>query len=535
MRAHRVRRRLRRTLRAPRALAASSALTVLTALTVLMVLAVCSTLTGPLAARADETPPPAQGGADVIPTAAPEPTGQPEPTDAAPAEPEPTAEPTSTAEPTPTPEPEPTPTPGSTPTAEPTPTPEPEPSHDAAISSCEEGRTALIASAPPVISQIGMERAWSITRGEDVTVAVVDSGIAGDNPHFEGALTTGVDLTGKARADGAADASGQGTAVAGAIGARTVPGSGLVGLADGVELMPVRVFASTANETTGAGAGPTAGAGSRAGTAPTAERTAAGIGWAADHGAQVIVVPQALTEDSPALRTATEQAIDSGALIVASAGDRQQSQTRTQEADDESTERFPAAYDGVLGVTALDSQGSASGAAVRNDDIDLAVPAQSAPTAFLDDGDCVVAQESPSSALATGYAGAVAALVAADHPDEAPADWAYRLMVTALRTTPAEWSPTVGWGTIAPYSALTFINDGTALGPQNPRGTRAAETVAPAFAAQPQPDPGPQRRQRLAGTVGLGGATLLTLALVASQAPRRANAHTTKKGEPHAR
>ena len=68
-----------------------------------------------------------------------------------------------------------------------------------------------------------------------------------------------------------------------------------------------------------------------------------------------------------------------------------------------------------------------------------------------------------------------------------------------------------------------------------PRGTRAAETVAPAFAAQPQPDPGPQRRQRLAGTVGLGGATLLTLALVASQAPRRANAHTTKKGEPHAR
>ena len=186
-------------------------------------------------------------------------------------------------------------------------------------------------------------------------------------------------------------------------------------------------------------------------------------------------------------------------------------------------------------MTALDSQGSASGAAVRNDDIDLAVPAQSAPTAFLDDGDCVVAQESPSSALATGYAGAVAALVAADHPDEAPADWAYRLMVTALRTTPAEWSPTMGWGTIAPYSALTFINDGTALGPQNPRGTRAAETIAPAFASQPRPDPGPQRRQRLAGTVGLGGATLLTLALVASQAPRRANAHTTKKGEPHAR
>jgi len=54
------------------------------------------------------------------------------------------------------------------------------------------------------------------------------------------------------------------------------------------------------------------------------------------------------------------------------------------------------------------------------------------------------------------------------------------------------------------------------------------------MATPPQPDLGPQRRQRLAGTVGLGGATALTLALIASQAPRRADART-KKGEPHAR
>lgn len=122
-----------------------------------------------------------------------------------------------------------------------------------------------------------MERAWSLTRGGDVTVAVVDSGIAEANPHFDGALAAGVDLT---RAGGATeDASGQGTAVAGAIGARSVSGSGLVGLAS---------------------------------------------------------------------------------------------------------------------------------------------------------------EATPSSALATGYAGGVAALVAAAHPDETPADWTYRLTVTALRTTPAE-------------------------------------------------------------------------------------------------
>ena len=91
----------------------------------------------------------------------------------------------------------------------------------------------------------------------------------------------------------------------------------------------------------------------------------------------------------------------------------------------------------------------------------------------------------------------------------------------------------MGWGTIAPYSALTFINDGAALGPANPRGSRTLETAAPVMAA-PQPDLGPQRRQHLAGTVGLSGATALTLALIASQPPRGTDART-KEGEPHAR
>ena len=465
----------------------------------------------PIDARADETPPPVNR---IVPTRQPQqpaPTQQPE-------------QPAPTQQPTPEPTPEPTPQ---------------KPTHDNAISNCEEGRQTLVPTVPPIVSQIGMERAWSLTKGGGVTVAVVDSGIAEANPHFDGALAAGVDLT---RAGGATeDASGQGTAVAGAIGARSVSGSGLVGLASEATLMPVRVFTTTSSDASGSrtatgmatGRSPQGPQTPQGPQGPQPERTAEGIRWAVDNGARVIVVPQALTEDAPALREATEHAIDSGALVVASTGDRSQSSQGSKD-EDESPVRYPAAYDGVLGVTALTSQGSASEAALRNEGIDLAVPAQSETSAFLGDGDCVIAQESPSSALATGYAGGVAALVAAAHPDETPADWAYRLTVTALRTTPAEWSSSVGWGTIAPYSALTFINDGTALGPANPRGSRTLETAAPVMATPPQPDLGPQRRQRLAGTVGLGGATALTLALIASQAPRRADART-KKGEPHAR
>lgn len=337
-----------------------------------------------------------------------------------------------------------------------------------------------------------------------MTVAVVDSGIAGANPHLQGALAPGTDLVGKT-GDGTEDTGGQGTAVAGTIGARSAPDSGLVGLAGEASLMPVRVLAGTSNDAIKSGKG------------PRPDRTAEGIRWAADNGAKIIVVPQALTEGSPDLEEAVGHATSSGALVVASAGDRQQG-VQDQE---ESQERYPAAYDDVIGVTALTSQGTASEDALHNEDIGLAVPAQSAPTAFLGNGDCLVAQDSPSSALATGYAGAVAALVAAAHPDESPQEWAYRMTATALRTTPAEWSPSVGWGTLAPYPALTFINDGTALGPANPNGARTPASTAPALASQPQPDPGPRQRRRLAAAAGLSGATVLTLALVTSRAPRR--------------
>ena len=176
-----------------------------------------------------------------------------------------------------------------------------------------------------------------------MTVAVVDSGVAEDNPHLDGALVPGTDLVNKKeKGSGTEDISGQGTAIAGAIGARSAPDSGLVGLAGEASIMPVRVFTNTSDEAV------------KAGNGPQPDRTAEGIRWAADKGAKIIVVPQALKEDSPALKEATEHATDSGALVIANAGDRQQSEKQDEE---ESQERYPAAYDGVVGVTALTSEG----------------------------------------------------------------------------------------------------------------------------------------------------------------------------------
>ena len=358
---------------------------------------------------------------------------------------------------------------------------------DAEVADCQRGEGSLLTTSPAVFKQIGVERAWGVTEGQGVVVAVVDSGVDATNPHLQEAMTPGVDLLG--RGDGQRDDSGHGTAVAGMIAARQVEGSGVVG--------------------------------------PTPTRTAEGIQWAADNGAKVIVVGHMLTQDEPEVQAAVNHATEVGALVVAGAGAAESTKrpsggatasTPPPATDANGAEvRYPAAYPNVLGVTSLDASGGVSKDMLHGSHVDVAVPAQAVPTTFFEEGDCLVSQNRPSPALAAGYAAGVAALVVAAHPTEAPADWKYRLTATAIRPEPTKSSPATGWGLIAPYAALNFVNDGTAVGPENPRGAHPVPTPSPSLLKPIVPDPAPWRRARLAGGIGAAGLVTLSLGLVASR------------------
>src|SRR5207253_5056182 len=84
----------------------------------------------------------------------------------------------------------------------------------------------------------------------------------------------------------------------------------------------------------------------RDGTAPVA-KIAAGIVWAADHGARVINVSLVTEQPSPVLASAVDYAQRHGALIVAAAGN-----------DSIGRAGFPAALPGVLSVEAATRTGS---------------------------------------------------------------------------------------------------------------------------------------------------------------------------------
>lgn len=171
------------------------------------------------------------------------------------------------------------------------------------------------------LDQVHAEQAWPSTTGSGVVVAVVDSGVDLGHPDLAGQLVAGVttvncpakqtycgngDWVGM---DGdAQEADTHGTHVSGIIAAATNNGIGVAGVAPDAKIMPVKALED--------------GSGSF-------EDIAAGITYAADHGAKVInlsigALPgvQALTITGleSSVTDAIAYATSKGVLVVAAAG-----------------------------------------------------------------------------------------------------------------------------------------------------------------------------------------------------------------------
>lgn len=140
--------------------------------------------------------------------------------------------------------------------------------------------------------------AWDETLGSPaVTIAVVDTGvepIADLTPN----LVPGHDFV-----DGRTqpfDGNGHGTAMASIAAARTNNGIGIPGICGLCTVMPVRVAGS--------------------GGLGTDALAAAGIRWAAAHGARVINLSMTSRSSEPELAGAIEDAVTAGAVVVIAAG-----------------------------------------------------------------------------------------------------------------------------------------------------------------------------------------------------------------------
>lgn len=386
--------------------------------------------------------------------------------------------------------------------------------------SCDADGGYAIAEEPAALHGYDVERIWQRATGRGIRVAVVDSGLAVANPHFDAgdgvpAYAEGVSLLTPEVSEqyedvydenGWLDPDGHGTAVAGIIAARAVESSEsrVVGLAPEATIVPVQVFGLSQSSRD-----------EDADLIPDVGRLAEGIRWAADSGAEVIAVAMSVAEPDERLAEAVEHAVESGALVVASAG------SAATAPDEAPGLRYPAAYPGVLGVTAVDESGRPGELVFAGEHVDVAAPGQQVATAYRDLLDCYLGED-PAPSFAVGYVAATAALIAEHHPEEGAQQWSHRILMSANRAQQGTRTDQLGWGVLSPYDALTMTIDPARPGPAAP-GHDAARTdvdqQAPG-AVVPDVDRWVEARD-VAVPVAVAGVGVLVVAAVAGSLLRR--------------
>lgn len=191
------------------------------------------------------------------------------------------------------------------------------------------------------LRSINVEAAWDETKGNGVTVAVIDTGISPVPDLQNTKIVKGYDFVND-RVE-AEDDNGHGTHVAGTIAQSTNNDYGVAGIAYEASLMPLKVLGN--------------------GGGGTVADIAEAIRYAADNGADVINLSLGGAGESELLSEAIAYAHQKQVVLVGAAGNA-----------GENAASYPARYPHVIGVAALDASGHRAPYSNFGAGVDLAAP-----------------------------------------------------------------------------------------------------------------------------------------------------------------
>jgi serine protease len=198
--------------------------------------------------------------------------------------------------------------------------------------------------------EIGMPKAWDVTRGKGVVVAVIDTGVAFETDDHGCYQAKDFGRTGFAPGfdfihDNAHpnDDQGHGTHVAGTIAESTNNGEGCAGIAPEARIMPLKVLSREGSGTLG--------------------DIADAIRYAADHGADVINMSLGGPFPSAILHSACQYAHKKGVTIVCAAGNSGQEGVG-----------YPAAFPECIAVSSVGPGGNRASYSSYGPQVAIAAP-----------------------------------------------------------------------------------------------------------------------------------------------------------------
>ncbi|WP_158736953.1 S8 family serine peptidase [Alteribacillus sp. YIM 98480] len=204
------------------------------------------------------------------------------------------------------------------------------------------------------LEQVNAPKAWdeNIT-GADVDVAVIDTGISTSHPSLDvNGGYSAVDYT-----DSYDDDNGHGTHTAGIIGANQ-PGSGLLGVAPEADLFAVKVLDEDGNG--------------------SLTQVLDGIEWAIEEKMSVINMSFGTLTDSNAMKSMVDKAHENDIIVAAASGNRGEASTSSNRVE------YPARYDSVIAVGAVDENNERAFFSASGEAVELAAPGVDIVSTYTD-------------------------------------------------------------------------------------------------------------------------------------------------------
>lgn len=326
---------------------------------------------------------------------------------------------------------------------------------------------------PHFNSQYGLHitkaaRAWNLSRGEGINVAVIDSGIhlthldlggniftnsgeiPGDGIDNDGngfiddvngwdfttcetfSTTTGACIQTKLPDNNPADQNGHGTHVAGIVAAESNNGTGVSGIAPDAKLIPIQVL-------------------NQQGTGLFSD-IINGINYAVAIGARVINMSlgalfssaASLMADTAvqAMQSAIAAARQAGVVVVAAAGNNNTDAARVA----------PAALEGVITVSGTNQTDGRYTQSNFGEKIEVAAPAVQIRSTYLSGGYA----DLTGTSMAAPFVSGLAAMILSQDPTADYDDVLRRLKFSSVDLGAAGFDPYFGWGRIDAFKALSY-------------------------------------------------------------------------------
>ncbi len=293
--------------------------------------------------------------------------------------------------------------------------------------------------------------AWDIAQGRGIRVAVIDSEFDTDNPDLRDKLIVRFNLASGKPQYRTADVKAKpgdafhGSHVAGLVGAHSDNGRGTTGACLDCGLVGIKV--GTSGDPSGTSI-----------AANVASDIVEAIDYALTQGVRVISISIGFQRHYPEVEAAVNRAINAGVVVVASAGNSQQTAQAGQP-------NYPAAYGPAIAVGATDANDQIAEFSTQGAFVDVVAPGKDVVsttdpndqnvTTFEAQAPQVAVTVKSGTSMATPIVSGLAALMLSVRPDLSPAEVDSLLKSTARDLGIPGPDPVYGYGRI---DALAAVN-----------------------------------------------------------------------------